>query len=228
MITWSDDANLDIICTDINKYISSYKMKNYFIYGLQGQERPHVRIAPKVTPVLVDLFQKSKYILETKEKAERYCSNCDTKHWFGECCCSAAAGCELCFEDNITIGLRRDIRSNPTIARKLIKTVNFGLEDKLVLSPTSKLNLGRRVRKKIILPKKVVAKHDVGRLGECGCGTPDQCPNGNIDLSATAIASLPPVVGEQVQQLAAELSAAPSPSRMTRIIQQIQEVIGAR
>lgn len=162
MITWSDDVNLDKICLDINKYISNYKMKNYFIYGLQGQERPHVRIAPKITPVLVDLFGQSKYLLETKEVAERYCAGCDTKHWHGECCCDTAIGCELCLEDNITIGIRRDIRGNIPVARKLIKTIIFGLEDKLVIEPSSKLNFGRRVRRKMIMPrKKKVEKADV-------------------------------------------------------------------
>lgn len=227
MITWSDDANLDKICIDINKYISSYKMKNYFIYGLQGQERPHVRVAPKVTPVLQELFKQSNYLLDTKEVAERYCADCDTKHWHGECCCNNDRGCELCQEDNITIGLRRDIRSNVIMSRKLIKTVIFGLEDKLILSPTSKLNLGRRVRKKMIVPKMKMVKEKHGVLGECGCGSPENCPNGNLDLSATAIASLPPIVGAEVAILAAELSTA-QPTRMGRIIQQIQEVIGVR
>jgi hypothetical protein len=237
MITWSDDVNLDKICVDINKYISSYKMKSYFIYGLQGQERPHVRVAPAVTPVLVDLFKQSKYLLETKEVAERYCADCDTKHWHGECCCDTDLGCELCHENNITIGIRRDIRGNVPVARKLIKTIIFGLEDKLVIAPSSKLNLGRRVRKKMILPRKKVVKGEHSVLGPCGCGTPEQCPNGNLDLSANAIGHLPPSTQEEVTQLAAELAelgslsggSVPEPSRMNRIITQIQSIVtGAR
>jgi len=154
-ITWSNDANLDRICLDINKYISNYRMRNYYIYGLQQDNRPHVAVAPYASPLLIDLFKRSNYTLEVKEKALRYCDNCDTSHSLGDCCCDSKCG--LCDRRNITIGLRRDVRSSPAIARKLVKTIIFSLEGKLVAPPTVKLNLGRHVRKVSFIPKKASA-----------------------------------------------------------------------
>lgn len=145
MVTWSDDINLERICDGINKYISNYKMKDYYIFGLQQGDRPHVRITPECPQSLRDLFLKSGYALEVRNNNERYCGECDTHHTLGDCHCGGDNTCPYCNPEVISIGIRRDIRGDVDACRKLIKTIMFAIEGKLVLDKNSKLNLGRRV-----------------------------------------------------------------------------------
>jgi hypothetical protein len=144
MITWAEDTNLDRICAGINKHIINYEMKDYYIFGLQQEDRPHVRITPKCPAPLKDLFIKSGYSLEVRN-TERYCSSCDATHAHGNCHCDT--GCEYCDPSVVGIGLRRDIRKDIASSKKLIKTIIFAIEDKLILSSSSKLSLPR-VKKK--------------------------------------------------------------------------------
>lgn len=153
MVTWSDDVNLERICEGINKYIAHYKMNNYHIYGLQLGDRPHVRISPRCPEVLKDLFKRSGYVLEVKEVSERHCSDCDDTHSLGNCHCELDEGCTFCRLDTVSIGIRRDIRSNIQMTRKLIKTIIFAVEDKLIVGPDVKLKL-TRVRKTLDKPVK--------------------------------------------------------------------------
>jgi hypothetical protein len=147
LITWSGDVNLDSICEDINKYISRYKMKNYYIYGLQQADRPHVRVSGSADVAVVDLFKRSGYELEiVTDKNGRYCAQCDNMHTSGDCCCTNK--CELCDPDTVSIGLRRDVRSNKLTARKLIKTLIFSTEGNLIVNSKSLLHLGRSVAKR--------------------------------------------------------------------------------
>lgn len=149
MITWSGDANLESICEDINKYISRYKMKNYYIYGLQQVDRPHVRISGGVEVALVNLFNRSGYEIEPVASGEeRYCSRCDGMHTSGDCCCTGK--CELCDSTTVAIGLRRDIRSKKEVARRLIKTLIFSAEGKLLIDDDSVIHLGRGISKRRI------------------------------------------------------------------------------
>ncbi len=145
MVTWSDDVNLDRICEGINKYISKFEMKEYHIYGLCQEDRPHVRISPTCPKSLVELFQRSGYTLEVRDSNDRHCNDCDDTHSPGNCHCEGS--CEYCRPDVIAIGLRRDIRGDTASCRRLIKTLVFALEEKLILEPDSKLHLGRRVVK---------------------------------------------------------------------------------
>ena len=147
MITWTSDLHLSEICENIN--IVGYKMRDYYIYGLQMESRPHVRITPRASPSLKKLFASSPYVLEVKEVRTRYCGECDTEHTSTTCCCNGARGCGVCDDKVISIGLRLDIRQNIKVANKLIKTIIFAMENKLILGKQSKLNLGKSVRKTI-------------------------------------------------------------------------------
>ncbi len=150
MITWSEDVNLNRICKDLNKGVSRFKMRDYHIYGLRQEDRPHVRISPECPLQLKVLFLKSGYKLEVVEENQRYHASCDANHSVGDCCCGVDGGCDYCNPNTINIGLRRDVRSDSKIARKLIKTIIFAVEGKLVLEAKSKLSLGRRVRKAVV------------------------------------------------------------------------------
>ena len=163
MITWSNDINLDRICDGLNKYIANYDMKDYYIFGLQQADRPHVRINPKCPDSLKNLFLKSGYTVE-EGITERYCRDCDANHSEHDCHCED--GCEYCDPNVIGIGLRKDVRGDVDAAKKLIKTIIFALEDKLIIDRTSKLTLGRRVRKTITKVKdKKVKKPSEGVEG---------------------------------------------------------------
>lgn len=148
----SGDVNLNDICTDINKYISGYAIRHYHIYGLKQERRPHIQIlgSANVAP-LVQLVQDAGYTILTSGRNLRYCEDCDEKHYAASatsarnCCCSGK--CNMCDPSAISIGLRLDIRRNPVAARKLIKTIIFGIEGKLVVDPRSKLDLGAKIKK---------------------------------------------------------------------------------
>ena len=116
MITWTNaDYNLDKICTDINKYISEYKMNAYHVYGLQNTGRPHVRIH-LANKQLEELFKRSGYKLEVGKPLEN---------------------------GVVGIGVRYDVRTNVKITRQLIKTIVLAFENKLVTTNSSVLLLGR-------------------------------------------------------------------------------------
>lgn len=157
MLTWSNDVNLDEICEGMNKHLSKFQMRDYYVFGLQTSSRPHIRLSigkgtPNCPKELMDLFERSRYTLEIKPAEGLYCPECDTTHTFGDCCCTGDEGsCSLCDPDTVSIGIRRDIRNNILTSKKLIKTIIFALESKLVIETKSKLELGRSVRK---TPKK--------------------------------------------------------------------------
>lgn len=166
MVTWSDDINLERICEGINKYISNYEMRDYYIFGLQKEDRPHVRISPDCPQLLKDLFINSGYTLEIRANDERYCAECDTSHTQGDCHCDGdtRSNCQYCSPLIVSLGLRRDIRNDIDACRKLIKTIIFAMEDKLVLDKNSRLHLGRKVTKIVTKPKEEV-KEEAPVLG---------------------------------------------------------------
>lgn len=149
MITWSDDINMNRICEGMDKHLVHFKMKEYYIFGLQQNDRPHVRLSPPCPKSLAGLFERSGYILEIRDTAHKYCSDCDENHSTGNCHCSEGY-CKFCNPDVVAIGLRRDVRNDITVCRKLIKTVIFAVENKLVVENNAKLNLGRRVYRTLV------------------------------------------------------------------------------
>lgn len=161
MVTWSDDVNLERICEGINKYISGYKMKDYYIFGLQQADRPHVRISPACPQSLVDLFAKSGYALEVRDTNEKYCGSCDSTHVSGNCHCDGA-GCDYCDATIVSIGLRHDVRNDIVACRKLVKTIIFAVEEKLILNKDSKLKL-KRVSRIVTKPKKEEQEKGLGQ-----------------------------------------------------------------
>lgn len=144
MITWSKDKYLDEICVDINKYISNYGTKEYYIFGMKQENRPHVKLTPTSSKVLKDLFDRSGYSIEFYQKNEKYCSSCGEIHTRNNCHCRGV--CSFCDQRPINIGLRLDVRLNKVVARKLIKTIIFAMENKLIIDKSSRLNLGSRVK----------------------------------------------------------------------------------
>ncbi len=120
-----DDFDLPKIL-DKNNYLDGFNIKyTYHIFGLRRNNRPHVRLItrnPAYTMQLMSLFHRSNLSLDVvKDTTERTV-------------------------DRVNIGIRRDIRHNTAMTRKLIKTIIYSLEGKLTLGSKFKIDLGRRVK----------------------------------------------------------------------------------
>jgi len=142
-----DDFNLDrIINRDIRKY-DMFDMGDYHIFGLKTIDRPHVRILideeDRRSNQLKEIFTHSGYSLEIYPDPD---------------------------SSNISIGLRRDIRKNVSLSRKLIKMVILSFEGKLVWDKKKKFNLGKIEKKqaKKKEKKEKVPKLDLGEINGTG------------------------------------------------------------
>jgi hypothetical protein len=148
MITWSTDKHLGVICSDMNKYIAGYDINDYYIYGMQQTDRPHVKISPEPCEQLATIFKMSGYTSEFATTNSRYCSACDDTHTLNACHCPGdGTPCVYCDQNVTMIGLRLDVRQDKVVARQLIKTIIFAMEGKLITDKTSRLDLGTKVKR---------------------------------------------------------------------------------
>ena len=115
-----DDYDLDYICTGL---FDEFKLgHNYHVFGLKQRNRPHVRILTSnavFTIQLMSLFSRSDLALDVLQNRT---------------------------ENRLSIGLRRDIRKNISLSRKLIKTIIYSIEGKLKAKRSFKISLGRKIK----------------------------------------------------------------------------------
>lgn len=153
MFTYSEaDYNLEKICGSLNsKYLANFKTYKYRVYGLRTAGRPHVVLTFPTKEKLVqihELFRVSGYRLNIEVSDTVYCPDCEADHDPGNCHCGGNIhSCVFCSGVTCSIGLRRDVRASVKVAQKLIKTIMFSVESKLLLNNNSRLFLGRNVKK---------------------------------------------------------------------------------
>jgi len=116
MLTFNiKDYNLSVICTSLKKGLNKFKIKDYYIFGLKLEGRPHLTINQTIPTELKNLLIKSNVLFKKEAPKEK---------------------------DTIRIGLRKDVRENTLFAKNLIKTIIFAYENKLVYNPEFKIEHG--------------------------------------------------------------------------------------
>jgi len=125
-------------------FLNQYETQNYEIVGLKLEGRPHIRIVIPAdghvkTNKVTQLFNNNK--INPKGYVCEIVKNDDLKN-------------------KIVICLRKDVREDVRVAKKLIQTIIFLMEGRLYIPKGFKLNLGSKIKpykKKKLVVKKLLS-----------------------------------------------------------------------